>query len=336
MEAMRTLLLLTATVLAPTVPARAQSFVTTFDGGVNTGSWTYGVPPTYPPTGGNPDWHLRAQVDTFAPQVRATAAPFVGDYRARGVSRLGFDLRVTSTQFNYEREASLILSSGDCQVYLVGTELVPQPDEGWRAIDYDLDTQSTTIPAGWAPTSGSSCQDPDTAWNTVITNVTEVRVFYGHPEFFFIFDIWDTGFDNGRIFESIGTTTCSPAVPNSTGQPGVMTVEGSDEVADDILVLTARQLPPASNIGYFLMGTGTNTFTPPGSAGPICIAPGIQRFLPPVQNTTELDGGFRRSIGTSGPISDAITRGSTWGFQAWHRDGAGLSNLTDAVRVTFQ
>jgi len=66
-------------------------------------------------------------------------------------------------------------------------------------------------------------------------------------------------------------------------------------------------------------------------------APGLQRLQPPVSDTSELEGGFVREVGTSGPISSAITPGSTWGFQAWYRDAeAGASNFTRAVRVTFR
>jgi len=115
-----------------------------------------------------------------------------------------------------------------------------------------------------------------------------------------------------------------------------MYVTGSDVVSDDDLTLTALRLPPANNIGYFIMGTGMNTFVPPGSSGPICVAPGLRRYLPPVNMTQELTGGFARTVGTSGPVSSAITAGSTWNFQAWHRDGMSPSNLTDAISVTFQ
>lgn len=136
--------------------------------------------------------------------------------------------------------------------------------------------------------------------------------------------------------EAIGARFCTPGVPNSTGRSGQVNVFGSDGVADDDLVLVATQLPPGPDIGYFLMGTGSNTFTPPGSAGPVCIAPGVERFLPPVDDTSDLQGGFRREVGTGGPVSGNIAVGSTWSFQAWHRDSiAGGSNLTDAVRVTF-
>ena len=116
-----------------------------------------------------------------------------------------------------------------------------------------------------------------------------------------------------------------------------MTVTGSDVVDDDDLTLSATELPTQPNIGYFIMGTGQATFVPPGSAGPICVAPGLKRYLPPVSNTSEGPGGFTRVVGTNGPVSGFLQPGSTWGFQAWHRDSAaGTSNLTDAVRVAFQ
>jgi hypothetical protein len=83
------------------------------------------------------------------------------------------------------------------------------------------------------------------------------------------------------------------------------------------------------------MGTGMNIFVPNGSAGPICVSPGLKRYLPPTSNT--LGGSFSRDVGTTGPISGNITAGSTWNFQAWHRDQvAGTSNFTNAVSVTFQ
>ena len=121
-----------------------------------------------------------------------------------------------------------------------------------------------------------------------------------------------------------------------TGSGGRMTLTGSAVVADDDLTLIATGLPADPNIGYFVMGTGTGSFVPPGSSGPICIGPDLDRFLTPANNTSSLPGGFSRNVGTRGPISGSITAGSTWNFQAWHRDGMSPSNLTDAVSVTFQ
>ena len=125
-------------------------------------------------------------------------------------------------------------------------------------------------------------------------------------------------------------------MPNSSGASGSLRVYGSEIVADDALRLVAAALPPEPNVGYFVMGPGTSVVTPPGSAGPLCVGPGVLRF-PGVHDTSEADGGFAQEVGTRGPVSGAITPGSTWGFQAWHRDqAAGSSNLTDAARVTFR
>ena len=135
--------------------------------------------------------------------------------------------------------------------------------------------------------------------------------------------------------DGFGTRYCDPAVLNSTGLPGKLTITGSATLADSDVTLSATQLPPGPNIGYFIMGTGMNTFTPTGSSGPICVAPGLKRFLPPVENTTELGGGFTRDVATEGVFLSNVTSGSTWNFQAWHRDGMNPSNLTDAVGVTF-
>ena len=133
----------------------------------------------------------------------------------------------------------------------------------------------------------------------------------------------------------VGQRFCA-AVPNSTGESGKLTVVGSERVLDDCLVL-ARATSPRAEHRLLPDGDGNVVVHPPGSAGPICITPGLQRFLPPVCNTGELPGGFSRSVGTMGPISSSITAGSSWNFQAWHRDAlAGISNFTDACSVTFR
>lgn len=148
------------------------------------------------------------------------------------------------------------------------------------------------------------------------------------------------GCNSGAAFlfriRELGSSYCNPAQPNSTGTFGKVHIFGSDIVAENALTLTASDLPESANIGYFIMGTGMATNTPPGSAGPICVAPGIKRYFP-VESTDEYPGGFTRRIGTHGPISQNITPGSMWNFQAWHRDAdAGTSNLTDAVAVSFR
>ena len=92
----------------------------------------------------------------------------------------------------------------------------------------------------------------------------------------------------------IGARYCTPGTPNSTGNPGAMAVFGSEVVADDQLGLLASDLPPSSNIGYFIMGTGFNTFTPPGSAGPICITPACSASCRRRTTRASSAGGFAR------------------------------------------
>lgn len=162
-------------------------------------------------------------------------------------------------------------------------------------------------------------------------------------------EIADRGGDDMQIVDAIrfgsskrnlGIRFCAQSTPNSTGQPGLLIVTGSSVDAADDLVLTALHLPAASNIGYFLMGSGASPVEPPGAGSALCVAPGLRRFLTPVENTSELGGGFTRAVGTQGPgdsAAAAITPGSTWNFQAWYRDqAAGTSHFTDAVSVTFR
>jgi hypothetical protein len=237
------------------------TFIETFTGGVNSAGWTYGPTPEIPPTGGNPDNYLRSFVDTFAPQLRTTApsSEFTGNYRTKNVSSLGLDLRTINTQFPADRECTLMLSGGGCQVYFLGTEHVPQPGPEWKSIDYAIDPHSTTMPAGWLPLG--SCTDPDTAWNTVIENVTEVRFFYGDPTFFFIFDQWTVGMDNARITCGDPWTDLGGGTLGSNGQPtltgsgplsagSTMTLDLTNGPASDITLLWISLTPtPTAAVG---------------------------------------------------------------------------------------
>ncbi|MGQ0552766.1 MAG: hypothetical protein ACT4PU_06055 [Planctomycetota bacterium] len=187
--------------LSPSV--QAGGVVVGFEFAVNTGGWTYGPPATFPTSGGNPAAYMFSSVDTFAPQLRTTGAgsPFSGNFRANGVDSVGVDLLTVSTQFPAARPLALILSGGGCQVYFLGTEQVPQPGAGWKSFDFAVPSQSTVMPPGWAVLNG--CAGPNVAWNNVITNVSEVRFFYGDPTNFFIFDIWQVGADNARISSTV-------------------------------------------------------------------------------------------------------------------------------------
>ncbi|MDF1837334.1 MAG: hypothetical protein P1V35_05660 [Planctomycetota bacterium] len=133
---------------------------------------------------------------------------------------------------------------------------------------------------------------------------------------------------------------CTPT-DNSSGQPGRTWAFGSYIAADRDLVLMADQLPP-NQIGYFLAGTGTGGFVPPGSQGQLCLAGSLGRFN---RNLTEVQtsgaaGEFSVTIDTLNmPIASApvVTAGSTWFFQAWHRDlnPGQTSNFSTLLGVSF-
>ncbi|MFT5732548.1 MAG: hypothetical protein ACJA2W_002114 [Planctomycetota bacterium] len=140
---------------------------------------------------------------------------------------------------------------------------------------------------------------------------------------------------------SLGTNYCSPAVNNSTGQPGILTGMGSRFLALDEFSFTASQLPQnafayglGSAVQGFVMGAG-------GSAGDLCVSGPVGRFIGQIQ-----------SSGTTGTVTTVVDlsampqptgptmvfSGQAWNFQVWHRDlsgGSVTSNFTDALSVTF-
>jgi len=317
-------------------PAAAQGYVETFDGGTNAGGWGYAsIFNVIETSGGNPGAYLRNTLtDTFAPMVFTApgANPFHGNWRAMGVDGFGVDLFTHSTQFPFQREVTLMLSNGDCTVYWLGTELVPQPGAGWGSFDFVVDSASTTMPAGWTPFG--SCTDPDTAWNTVMTGVTEVLVFYGDPTFFYIFDQWDVGMDNARItVEPTGTPLCfgdgsGTACPcsnpggagegceNSAGSGAILAATGGTSVGSDTLSLHASQLPPGKPgllfSGTTIAGAGQGVHFGDGLR---CAGGFVQRL-----GVRVADGSGDASWGP-GVISQAgWNSGETRYLQLWYRD----------------
>jgi len=198
--------------LALSAPAFGDVFTETFDNGSNVGGWLYGGPgETIEPTGGNPGWFLHSpSIDTFAPQPR-TSGPdsvFTGDFKDRNVSVIGIDLITIDVDFSAAgRPLTLMLISeagtpgnpnDDWAAYLIGPQNIPLPGEGWLSYSFDVPSQSPTLPPGWQTIDlGPNPPPPD--WNALITNVDQVRFFYGDPTFVFIFQMWDVGLDNVTI-----------------------------------------------------------------------------------------------------------------------------------------
>ncbi len=143
--------------------------------------------------------------------------------------------------------------------------------------------------------------------------------------------------------EAVGTSYCSPAVGNSTGQPGVISALGSIVASDNDLWLWAHQLPP-NQTGYFLGNSVPGSIAMPGdSQGVLCLGagPDLGRFAAQAQNSgapgvigIPVDLG---AVPVAAGMPRVIVAGDTWHFQSWYRDQnpGSTSNFTDAVSVTF-
>jgi len=133
----------------------------------------------------------------------------------------------------------------------------------------------------------------------------------------------------------VGSSHCSPGVPNRTGAPGVISAAGSLANVHNAITLTASQLPQGE-LGYFLASLTPGAFIPPGSQGVQCLRGTVARYVQPEQLIQGPTGSLCIDL-TDIPTSPPTTArpGETWYFQCWHRDG-GSSNFTDAVAIPLQ
>ena len=332
------------------VPATAQDWTETFDMG-NVGGWTFFAPGEAIVAGGNPGPHLRAPLlDTFAPQPQTSAAvsPFRGDYRAWGVESLGVDLITYSTQFPFDRELSLILTNDmntvttadDVSVYFLGTRRVPQVGEGFRSFDFFVDSQSATIPPGWAPLT--PCGNPDVCWNQVITNVSKVTYFYGNPTFFFIFDQWDVGMDNPRISTSLPTTTYCVGKTNSQGCQASISLSGAPSASSTSpFLIDASDVISQTNGIFFYGHNGPDNL--PFQGGTLCVAAPVTRTPVQFSNgnvTPDCSGTYSLDFNayTQSGVDPNLVAGQLVFGQYWYRDAAAAipSALTDAAMFEIQ
>jgi len=216
------------------VPAAAEVFTETFDGGSNIGGWTFGTGnEVIEPGGGNPGAYLHDPfVDSYAPQPRTTGqSVFTGNLRQSLVSRLGIDLVTFSVDFSAEgRPLTLMLISDegtpadpddDWAAYLIGPANVPLPGQGWLSYSFSVPSSERVLPAGWATLAFGPASPPTPDWNLLIENVVQVRFFYGDPTLIFIFQGWNLGLDNPTVetglfidgFETGDTSGWSSTVP---------------------------------------------------------------------------------------------------------------------------
>lgn len=296
-------------------PASASGTVATFEGGVNLGGWTWGPPGNMPSTGGNPGWWLNAAPDTFAPQLRSSGvhSPYIGDWRAKKVVSLGVDLMTISTQFPASRPLSVVLTgAGGCQVYFVGSSLVPQPGAGWKKFDFLIESQSPLLPAGWGVLN--PCGTDDATWNSVIQNVTEVNFFYGDPTFFFIFDIWNVGADNVRLY----TDPFTDVGGGLEGINGVPNLFGTGTLAPSSPMTLHLQL--AKPLSTTTLIIGLSALNAPFKGGVLVPNPAVVIYNLPVSNLGALN--------LSGTWPANIPSNTSFWFQHWIVDAVGAAGFS--------
>ncbi len=207
------------------VPAMADTITDTFEQGVNIGKWNINGNFSIDAAGGNPGYWLHHPLaDTFYPVVRNTGvSPFVGDFRAMGVTTIAFDAILVARDAGNPTgwPMSLLLRDtkgtpdpgDDDYAYYVGPQ-VPQIGEGWLHYDFAIPSDDVTpVPAGWSGGWAGDLENfrPGVDWNDVITNVDSVEIWWNHPAFFAIFAQWNVGMDN------IAITTASACVGDTDG-----------------------------------------------------------------------------------------------------------------------
>ena len=350
MNRISSLLGLAALALSATT-ASAQTYTDTFEGGVNSAGWTFGAGnDTVEATGGNPGAYVRDSLNFFnAPEVKNTnnSNLFVGDFRDRGVNSMGIDLVVHSTAFNSFRDVSLILSNGTDMVWLVNGDITPAPGAGWKSYDFAIDAASTTMPAGW----NTFAPIPDDAWNAVITNVTEVKFFWGDPNFFYGGENWDIGFDNARVAFT-GTRFCfgdgtgamcpcgnsggaGEGCQNSTGSGALLDASGSASVSNDTLAFASSQLPANKSSLLFTGVSELSTASILGD-GLLCTGGQLTRLGVVTSSATGEASWGGNLISTYG-----WNAGETRYFQVWYRDissspCAQAFNTSNGIEIEIQ
>ncbi|MEM6676130.1 MAG: hypothetical protein AAF726_24990 [Planctomycetota bacterium] len=141
---------------------------------------------------------------------------------------------------------------------------------------------------------------------------------------------------------SVGSNYCA-ANPNSTGLASTMDASGTASLASNDLTLESTNLPPTAFAFYIV--SRMQGFAPGagGSAGNLCVAGAIGRYVGPGQlQQADARGSISLAIDLTsvpqpnGPV--AAIAGEQWNFQAWHRDsvgGAPTSNFTDGLAITL-
>jgi len=153
---------------------------------------------------------------------------------------------------------------------------------------------------------------------------------------------WDAGdFCTPHRVNDNASSPCPPplpyciAAPNSTGAGATISIQGSSNVLTDDLVLVASQCP-ASEPGLFFYGTG-RVSTPFGD-GYRCVGGTVFRLGPFAFSDAGGQVTYAVDYDSLHP-GGALAPGSSWDFQFWYRDPAGMGgssfNTTNAMTLQF-
>ncbi len=240
--------------------AAADTTTDTFERDHNIGGWTINGNPNIDATGGNPgSWLHNPLADTFYPIVRTNGvSPFVGDFRAMGVTTIAFDAVLIDRDFGNPTgfPMSLLLRdtkntpgdpSDDDYAYFVGPQ-VPLIGQGWVHYEFAVPSADRTpVPAGWSGGWAGDLENfrPGVDWNDVITNVDRVEIWWNHPAYFAAFAQWNVGMDNISII----TEPVNACVADTDGDGTVGITDFLDLLAAWGTVNPVYDIVPNGNVG---------------------------------------------------------------------------------------
>ncbi len=208
---------------------------------------------------------------------------------------------------------------------------------------YDLLYFARLVNGVWETVGGGVWSDPAPPWPSTFALCAWDDALYVGGTYNLAGGVYPTGCIAAWGCDStpIGSSYCGPAVPNSSGQPGVIAAYGSDVVGDNDVTLMASQLA-TNEFGYFLNSQTQGFVVGPGSSqGNLCLGGATGRHISTLGSsgaTGELNAvlDLTQIPTPGGPY--AVQPGETWNFQCWFRDHnpGSTSNFTDGVEILFQ
>ena len=230
------------------------------------------------------------------------------------------------------------------------------PQDVWHTLTWDMDTQSSTLPAGWnlADIGNTFTGDVDAAWDALVQDVDYVAFSNGAPWGGNNFGDVDIRFDNILLTTGeIGTAFCfgdgsGIACPcGNNGAPGNgcgngvnaggarLSAVGLPSVSNSSVTLTAVDALPGVT-GVFFQGNSQVN----GGNGQLFSSDGL---LCTTGNILRLE---TVSCDVNGTAVSSIDLGATAGnpsqiYQFWYRDQNSspcgqLSNTTNALEIVWQ